>query len=220
LEGEKYMKVLAVVGTKRKKGLVSRMCEKILEGANENGHETEIINLYDYNINYCIGCWACAKKGKCIYEDDFESIFKKIEESDVIILGSPCYWGDVSGIMKNFFDRHTGSAMYKPDNATGFYKMKLMEKLKTYIYAMKNFGAYPYLHGKKFMIVVAMTLPFPASHLSGELPQTVRCMKIYIGNLKGKLIGKVIYTDTLFKLLRNKEERVMKKAYIAGKKLK
>ena len=44
------MKVLALVGTKRKNGLVSRLCEKILEGAEENGHQIELVNLYDYRL--------------------------------------------------------------------------------------------------------------------------------------------------------------------------
>ncbi len=37
-----------------------------------------------------------------------------------------------------------------------------------------------------------MTAPFPASHVLGDLPQTVRAMKIYVSNLKGKLIGKLM----------------------------
>ncbi len=61
---ERELRVLAVVGTSRKNGLVSRMCEKVLEGAADNGHETELINLYDYNIGWCTGCWACADTGQ------------------------------------------------------------------------------------------------------------------------------------------------------------
>jgi multimeric flavodoxin WrbA len=60
------MKVLAIVGSKRNEGLVSRMCGRIFEGAAANGHQTELINLYDYQIGYCTGCWVCAKLGKCV----------------------------------------------------------------------------------------------------------------------------------------------------------
>jgi len=137
----------------------------------------------------------------------------------VIILGSPCYWGNISGIMKNFFDRHTGYAMYKPSQASQFYKMKWTEKLKTLLSQMKKFGSHPFLRGKRFIIVAAMTVPFPVSHLSGDLSGIVKAMKTYIGKMNGKLIGKIIFTDTLFRFLKNKEERMMKNAYKAGRKI-
>ena len=106
-------KITAIIGTHRKKGLVSSLAEKILDGAKQNGHLTELINLYDYNIGYCIGCWNCAKTGKCFQNDDFELIYNKMKESDIIIIGSPVYWGNISGIMKNFIDRHTGYSFKK-----------------------------------------------------------------------------------------------------------
>jgi len=213
------LRVLAVVGTSRKNGLVSRMCEKVLEGAADNGHETELINLYDYNIGWCTGCWACADTGTCVLKDDFAAAFAKVEEADAIVLGSPCYWGNVSGIMKNFFDRHIGCAMRKPPLASQFPKMRFWRKLRELVSQMKDFGPHPHLRGKRFVIVVAMTAPFPASHVLGDLPQTVRAMKIYVSNLKGKLIGKLIFTDTLFRFMKNKEERVMKRAYEMGRRI-
>ncbi|MCT4688890.1 flavodoxin family protein [Vallitalea sp.] len=73
-------------------------------------------------IIICIGCWKCVEKEKCILKDDFEIIFNKLKDADVIIIGSPVYWGDVSSKMKTFFDRHTGYAMVKPKNAHEFYR--------------------------------------------------------------------------------------------------
>ncbi|MDI3547392.1 MAG: NADPH-dependent reductase [Halanaerobiales bacterium] len=43
------MKVLAVVGTPRRKGLISSLCQRILDGAEENGHQVKMVNLYDYD---------------------------------------------------------------------------------------------------------------------------------------------------------------------------
>jgi len=60
------MRVLAIVTTNGRNGLASRMCERVLEGAAENGHQTRLINLYDYRICWCTGCWACAEVGKCV----------------------------------------------------------------------------------------------------------------------------------------------------------
>ena len=74
------MNVLAIIGTKRRNGLISTLANKILEGAKENGHTTNLINLYDYKLDYCLGCWSCERKGKCILKDDFNSIKKTISE--------------------------------------------------------------------------------------------------------------------------------------------
>ena len=101
------MKILAIIGTNRKKGNITKLCEKILEGANENGHQSELINLYDYKINYCRGCWACTSNGECSQKDDFNQVYNKVVDADVIIISSPVYWGNITAIMKNFFDRHT-----------------------------------------------------------------------------------------------------------------
>ena len=43
--------------------------------------------------------------GKCILSDDFRSIAKLMLKSDLIILGSPVYFHDVSGQIKNLIDR-------------------------------------------------------------------------------------------------------------------
>lgn len=213
------MRVLAIVGTNRRNGLVSRMCEKVLEGAAENGHQTELINLYDYRIGWCTGCWACAEAGKCVLKDDFAAVFAKIEEADAIVLGSPCYWGSVSAIMKNFFDRHTGYAMHKPALASQFHKMRFLHKLRELASQMKDFGPHPHLRGKRFVIVAAMTAPFPVSHILGDLPQTARAMKTYVGKLKGRLIGTVIFTDTLFRFAKSKEERMMRRCCEIGRRI-
>jgi multimeric flavodoxin WrbA len=104
------MKVFAVNGSPRKKWNTASLLEKALEGAASQGAETELIHLYDLNYKGCISCFACKTKGgrsygTCAVKDDLEPIFKKVEEVDAIILGSPIYWGTVTGEMKSFMER-------------------------------------------------------------------------------------------------------------------
>jgi len=213
------MKVLAVVGTNRRNGLIVRLCSKILEGAKENGHDTELVNLYDYKIGACMGCWACAEGSACILKDDFPVVFEKVRTADVIVLASPCYWGNVTGVMKNFFDRHTGCAMVGPKNASSFSGMSFGKKAKILAAQLKSFGAPPEIAGKRFIIVTSMTVPFPVSHISGDLRGVVGAMKIYVSNLKGRVISKIVYTDSLFRFLKKKERRYMRKARRIGNNL-
>jgi len=214
------MKVLAIVGTPRRNGLVSSLCQRILDGAEENGHQVEMVNLYDYDIGYCRGCWGGAKLGRCILKDDHEKVLEKLREAEVVILGSPIYWSDVSGIMKNFFDRQTAYMNIFP-GGENYYKLPTKEKFKTMLKASKNFGPKEHeFRNKKFILVTACTSPFPVSHLSKEVPQTLYVMKMYAKKMKGKVIAKLVYTDTLFKFLSKKEQKIMEKAYKTGKQIK
>lgn len=57
-----------------------------------------------------MSCFACKTKGgesygRCAVKDDLTPVFKKVEEADAIILGSPIYFGTVSGEMRSFMER-------------------------------------------------------------------------------------------------------------------
>jgi hypothetical protein len=212
------MKILAIIGSPRKKGTVSRLAEKVIEGAKTEGHDTEIVNLYDFEIKPCIGDWACVHLGKCHINDDFEALYNKVLNADIIILGSPVYWANISGVMKNFFDRHTGHAMFKPPNAHNFYKLSKWNKIKTILRLMKKFGpADPIFKKKKYILITAATVPF--KRIMGEVSPVIKAMKKYVKKLKGKVIAKLIYTDTLFRFKKNKETKMLTKAYNIGRKL-
>lgn len=104
------MKVIAFNGSPRKNWNTATLLNKALEGAASQGAEIELIHLYDLNYKGCISCFACKTKdgknyGKCPIQDDLAAIFKKVEEADAIILGSPIYLGRVTGEMASFMDR-------------------------------------------------------------------------------------------------------------------
>ena len=56
-------------------------------------------------MSHCTGCNYCYRTGHCCIEDDAELLSKRIEEADGIVLGSPTYASNVSGLMKDFIDR-------------------------------------------------------------------------------------------------------------------
>ena len=104
------MKVIAFNGSPRKKWNTATLLEKALEGAASQGAETELIHLYEVDFKGCISCFACKTKGgksygRCAVEDDLRLILKKVLQADAIILGSPIYFGTVSGEMRSFMER-------------------------------------------------------------------------------------------------------------------
>ena len=172
------VKILTIVGTHRRKGTIERLCDSLLIGAKEKGHDIEVINLYDYEIKNCIGCWACVGN-ECFIEDDFSLVFSKVAYADIIVLGVPCYWGNVPGIVKTFMDRHTGHAVKKPKGADQFYNMPMKSKIPTAFKALRNLGPIEGIGGKKFILISAMTLPRPIARIKGDYGGLISAIKGY-----------------------------------------
>lgn len=104
------MKLIAVCGSARKQGNTAKMLHQVIEGAKSAGAETEYVNLFDLNYKDCISCYACKLKdkksfGHCMLNDELKPLLECIEQSDVIVLGSPVYYGNLSGQMRSFTDR-------------------------------------------------------------------------------------------------------------------
>lgn len=100
------MKVIGINGSARKDGNTALIIDKVFDELNKEGIETELIQLADYEIQPCKGCFACKGRGNCVFaKDGFDEIFSRMVEADGIILGSPVYSADVSAMMKAFLER-------------------------------------------------------------------------------------------------------------------
>lgn len=100
------MKVIGINGSSRKDGNTAIIVGKVFDELNKEGIETELIQLADYEIQPCRGCFACKGRGNCVFtKDGFTEIFSRMVEADGIILGSPVYSADVSAKMKAFLER-------------------------------------------------------------------------------------------------------------------
>ena len=84
------MKFYAVCGSNRKEGNTIKLLESALDGIRDTvGEENdfELVNLY--KLDY----------------DDLKPLLNDISHCDGLILGSPVYFGDISGQMRSFFER-------------------------------------------------------------------------------------------------------------------
>ncbi|HHY61187.1 MAG TPA: flavodoxin family protein [Clostridia bacterium] len=109
------MKILAINGSPRKGKNTALMLQTALEAAAELGTATELLELSDFNLRFCTGCNACLRQTTCaITDDDNAYLHAKMLEADGIILGSPCYFGNVTALMKNFMDRTRCLHMVQP----------------------------------------------------------------------------------------------------------
>ncbi|ABK98730.1 flavodoxin family protein [Pelobacter propionicus] len=104
------MKVYAINGSPRKNWNTALLLEHALSGAASQGAETELIHLYDLSYKGCISCFACKLKGgksygKCAMKDGLTPVLEKLAHADAFILGSPIYFGTVTGEMRSFMER-------------------------------------------------------------------------------------------------------------------
>ena len=117
------MKVIAINGSPRKKWNTATLLKHALKGAESAGAETKLVHLYDLDYKGCISCFACKLKGgksfgKCAVNDDLAPLLEEIRTVDALILGSPIYFGDVTGEMRSFLERlFFQFPIYEPDAA-------------------------------------------------------------------------------------------------------
>lgn len=100
------MKILILNGSPRCQGLISRMLDIMAEEARIRGAEVEAISIHKLQVRPCTGGMACRSRQACVLpEDDAQRTLQKIQWADVLIVGSPCYWGNMNGHLKVVFDR-------------------------------------------------------------------------------------------------------------------
>jgi multimeric flavodoxin WrbA len=107
-------KVLMINGSFRKKNTYGLLVQigQILKG---HDIETEIINLFDYEIKDCTGCDdVCIRQKGCHIKDGVPVIMQKIIDSDGLVLSSPVYLGGATSKFKAFADR-TNEWFHKPE---------------------------------------------------------------------------------------------------------
>jgi multimeric flavodoxin WrbA len=94
--------ILGICGSGRKEGNTGGLIEAVLAAA---GGPAELVWLIDANIGYCTGCLRCAFEGGCWQQDGMTPLYRRLIDADAIVYGSPCYYGNVSGLFKSFMDR-------------------------------------------------------------------------------------------------------------------
>jgi multimeric flavodoxin WrbA len=101
------MKVLLINGSPRKGGtfnIVKQLNELLIS----REIESSLINISDYNIKTCTGCYNCVLRGVeyCpLKEDEVRLVWNMITQSKVEVVGSPVYSLGIPGAFKNFMDR-------------------------------------------------------------------------------------------------------------------
>lgn len=94
----------------RKNWNTAKMLEAAKAGAEEAGADTELANLYDIDFKGCKSCFACKLKnaktnGVCAIRDGLRPLLERARRADVLVLGSPIYFGYPTGVYRAFLER-------------------------------------------------------------------------------------------------------------------
>lgn len=139
----------------RKNGVTTSMLKAIANGISEKD-QIEWIDVNNLSIRPCIGCLKCRPDKECILPpDDAHRIGELLKASDLLIVASPTYWGNITGPLKLLFDRN----------------------VPTFEYIEGGKLPKPNLKGKKAIIVVASAGPYPFNLLPSQSGGTVRALK-------------------------------------------
>lgn len=97
--------VLGMVGSPNREGRTSQLVKAALEGASRAGAPTELVQMADHVVAACRDCLprVCQENQKCTFEDQaFEHLSQKVLECGALVLGTPVYWWDTTGMVKYF----------------------------------------------------------------------------------------------------------------------
>lgn len=108
------MKIIGIHGSPRgSHSRTRKLVQWVLEGAEREGADTNLLDLADMKIIPCSACNSCSLTGQCIHNDDFSMVFEQMCNAEGIVLGSPVYVDHVTGQMKVFIDRLADAIHYQ-----------------------------------------------------------------------------------------------------------
>jgi len=188
------MRILVINGSPRKKGAIATMLHSVVDPI-----ESSDVHWYDVNdlkVHPCTGCMRCRTTGTCILpEDDAHKIAEEMKLCDALVIGTPVYWGNISGQMKLVFDRIVPAMMSESKRGIPI----------------------PLHKGKKAVIVTACTTIWPISVLFRQTTNALHAMKEILHYSGFKITGKLVLSGTKGRTFI--PQRILNKGHRLGKKL-
>lgn len=154
------MKILILNASPRKGGNIHTMLNIIKDECEAMGATVYFENTNSLSVRPCIACMKCRSTHQCVMpEDDAQRILQLITECDALVVGAPCYWGNLPGTLKVLFDRIV-------------YGMMGENKLAIPIAMHK---------GKRCVLVSASSTMWPFNILANQTRGVIKALKEILG---------------------------------------
>ena len=99
------MKVLMINGSPRENGNTAIALDEMKNVFEEEGVETEIVQVGNKNVRGCVACGRCAKLGKCVLDDIVNELAPDFEAADGLVIASPVYYASANATLIAVLDR-------------------------------------------------------------------------------------------------------------------
>ena len=116
---EQKMKVLILNGSPRKGGNTESGINEMVKIFEAADIETEVMQVGNRDIRGCQACNACAKLGRCVFDDVVNEVAEKFREADGLVLASPVYYASANGTLVSLLDRLFYSANFSKTMKVG-----------------------------------------------------------------------------------------------------
>ncbi|WP_079698775.1 flavodoxin family protein [Provencibacterium massiliense] len=167
-------RMLALLGSPRRSGMVSRMLDVAVQRAEKAGWEVVRFDLYELALLPCTGCMACRGGACCPLPDRLPPLRRELLRCDLCVLAAPVYFANVPGPVKTMFDRLAGSVM----EDTSTFPRPLLKK------------------EQRYLLLTACTTPSPFSWLCGQSRGALRAMKEFFSTAGMRKLGSVVFAGS------------------------
>jgi len=99
------MNVLLINGSPHERGCTFTALSEAAKTLNENGVDTEIVQVGHLDVRGCVGCQKCRTSGKCVFDDAVNEMAARLPAIDGMIIGSPVYFAAPAGALVSFLNR-------------------------------------------------------------------------------------------------------------------
>lgn len=108
--------IVMINGSPRMDGNTTTLLNAVSKGAQDNGAVVKIYTLFKMKFMACQSCFSCRIHDDCIIKDGLHEVLQKVKTAHAIVVGSPIYMMQMSGPVKNMYDRFfpLTDADYKP----------------------------------------------------------------------------------------------------------
>ena len=169
------MLLLIINGSPKRGGNIATMLNAMRDEATRRGAEVAWIDVADLHVEPCRGCMVCRTAGKCTLPyDDAQRTIDLLRRADALIVGAPCYWGNIPGQLKVLFDRMVYGMM--GESRRGLPR--------------------PLHKGKRAIIVTTCTTPWPFNVLFGQSAGAVRALREILRYSGFRIVGTVQRGET------------------------
>ncbi len=105
MEKEMAFRILMLNGSPHSNGNTALALSEMREVFEKEGFTTECLHIGNQAIRGCIGCRACARIGRCVFDDLVNETAPKFEACDGLVIGSPVYYASANATLVAFLTR-------------------------------------------------------------------------------------------------------------------